>query len=583
MAAGAVTRELPRTGLPREGTRPAVFRRLLGTLAVVAVIAVQAFLSLRLLRTAGLASGDESLYIYSGHQEIYELFHGGGSPYYEEWVSGAPVLYPVLAAMVDQVGGLVLVRLMSLVFMLGVTWLLYATARRIFGYWPALAAIGLFTGLGISHSLGVLATYDALALLLMATAAYCAVRAADGDARWLLAVPLVLVAANAVKYASALFDPVVIGLAALMFKGQWRRIGWRVASLAAATGLLLVVVVFLAGTAYWHGILFTTLARPSGSAGAAYGWDQATPAQVFRYSWSLIGLVVVLGFSGLAVAFAVERRRGVAPAQLALLALLAVAGTLVTVENMHLHSSTSVSKHDDFGAWFTCIAAGYALARVVEVVPRWQLRIPAAIVVFAAVFWVGTQYTENGHLTAPEAAAQAFDARTYKTIASWIRTPDGLYVPGGRYLLGGLQDTQLLYSQHLNIMWWQYTDDNWIKYPIPGRGGNAAGSVHGLSCYKLAPGCMYLLGISGYQAAIRAHWFTLISMFGEHETYQDAAILATIRSDPQYVQVSVEGGEPTFVYAPAYPRLARDLHATRHLERDRHAKRHRADLINKEI
>ena len=60
---------------------------------------------------------------------IHELWHGGGSPYYETFFSGAPVLYPVLAAMLDHVGGLVLVRLMSGVFMLGATWLLYATTR----------------------------------------------------------------------------------------------------------------------------------------------------------------------------------------------------------------------------------------------------------------------------------------------------------------------------------------------------------------------------------------------------------------------------------------------------------------------
>ena len=110
-------------------------------------------MSFRLLH-ASFANGDESLYIYSGHQLIHEFWHGGGSPYYETYFSGAPVIYPVLAAMADHIGGLVLVRLMSLAFILTATGLLYATARRLFGYWPAVVAIGLFAALGITQSLG---------------------------------------------------------------------------------------------------------------------------------------------------------------------------------------------------------------------------------------------------------------------------------------------------------------------------------------------------------------------------------------------------------------------------------------------
>ena len=88
-----------------------------------------------------------------------------------------PVIYPVLAAMLDHLGGLTLVRLVSGVFMLTATGLLYATARHLFGYWPAVIAAGLFASLGITQGLGAYATFDAMALMLMAFAAYCAVRA----------------------------------------------------------------------------------------------------------------------------------------------------------------------------------------------------------------------------------------------------------------------------------------------------------------------------------------------------------------------------------------------------------------------
>ena len=86
-------------------------------LPLAVILAVQTVLSARLIPLS-IATGDESLYIYSGHQLIYEMWHGGGSPYYETFFSGSPYLYPVMAAVIDHVGGLAAVRLASLFFML---------------------------------------------------------------------------------------------------------------------------------------------------------------------------------------------------------------------------------------------------------------------------------------------------------------------------------------------------------------------------------------------------------------------------------------------------------------------------------
>jgi hypothetical protein len=67
------------------------------------------------------------------------------------------------------------------------------------------------------------------------------------------------------------------------------------------------------------------------------------------------------------------------------------------------------------------------------------------------------------------------------------------------------------------------------------------------------PGCVYLEGAAGYAAAIRAHWFALVTLDGNHGLGTDAAILAAVRSVPGYVQVSDQGGAPTFIYTPDYP------------------------------
>jgi hypothetical protein len=114
-------------------------------------------------------------------------------------------------------------------------------------------------------------------------------------------------------------------------------------------------------------------------------------------------------------------------------------------------------------------------------------------------------------------------------------------------------------AEESRIAWWQYFDDIYVKYPVPGRGGDAHGQVPGLACGgsgqppATAPGCVYLEGAAGYTAAVRAHWFALVTLDGNHGLDTDTAIRAAVRSVPGYVQVSDQGGAPTFVYAPDYP------------------------------
>jgi hypothetical protein len=63
---------------------------------------------------------------------------------------------------------------------------------------------------------------------------------------------------------------------------------------------------------------------------------------------------------------------------------------------------------------------------------------------------------------------------------------------------------------------------------------------------------MCLEGIAGYRAAIHAHWFTLISLVGDHGTAQDTTIEQIVEKTPGYVLLTRLGGEPTWIYAPAY-------------------------------
>ena len=59
---------------------------------LIVILAGQTVLSARIIPLS-IASGDESLYIYSGHQLIYELWHGGGSPFYETFFVNIHPIY----------------------------------------------------------------------------------------------------------------------------------------------------------------------------------------------------------------------------------------------------------------------------------------------------------------------------------------------------------------------------------------------------------------------------------------------------------------------------------------------------------
>ena len=97
---------------------------------LLAVLTVQAALSGSLVRTR-TAFGDEALYLSAGHLEWSHWLHGTQIPAYQTWFSGAPVIYPPLGAIADSLGGLAAARLLSLVFMLGVTWFAWSTAARL--------------------------------------------------------------------------------------------------------------------------------------------------------------------------------------------------------------------------------------------------------------------------------------------------------------------------------------------------------------------------------------------------------------------------------------------------------------------
>jgi 4-amino-4-deoxy-L-arabinose transferase-like glycosyltransferase len=343
---------------------------------LVGVLVIQAALTLRLI-WSNTAFEDEALYLWSGHLEWARWVHGMPVPAFQTWFSGAPVLYPALGAIADSAGGLAAARLLSMLAMTGVTCCLWGTARRLVGGRAALVAVAMFATLAGTAFLGAFATYDALALLLLTAATLVAVQAGVGPAgeqgeRGLvlgragqqgergrhgpglartaaacLLAGVLLGVACAVKYATALFCPVVVVIAVLAARRQVR-----VAALAAiAGGWLLTVAAGLAagGSPYWHGILVTTLNRAPAT---------SSPWTVLKLSYIWTAFIVFLALLAIVVSGRETRRNRW------LLRVLAMAILLVPAEQARIGTTVSLHKHVVFGAWFASMAAAYVLARL---------------------------------------------------------------------------------------------------------------------------------------------------------------------------------------------------------------------------
>jgi len=332
---------------------------------LVAVLAVQAALSLRLVG-ADTAFEDEATYLWAGHLEWANWLHGAPIPPFSSYFSGAPVIYPPIGALADSIGGLAGARILSLIFMLGATTLLWGATGRLYGRRAAFFAAALFAVFGPTLHLGAFATYDAMSLFLVALATWLVVRAGDsGDATGrMVAAGAVLALANATAYSSALFDPIVVLLALLTAVPNpgGKVAARRVASLIIGLVVLLLAGLLIGGSSYVGGFERTTLARAPGA---------ASPLTVLADSWYWAGLIVVVAICGVIISGVGRQGR----ARTWLLAVLTIAAILGPLEQAQLHTADSLNKHIGLGAWFAAIAAGYAVDWFVASAPAGRNRV----------------------------------------------------------------------------------------------------------------------------------------------------------------------------------------------------------------
>ncbi|NEB78095.1 glycosyltransferase family 39 protein [Streptomyces sp. SID14478] len=337
--------------------------KLLGRWVLLCVLLIQTGLSLRL---RGTAFQDEALYITAGHYEVGNILHGTPVPGdFEGYFSGYPKLYPVLAAVVDSYAGLAGVRIVSLLFMLGATALLYATTRRMFHVRAALGAAALFSVIQSTVFLGNFATFDAAAIFLLALSMWIVVRTGRSSSAMVVLAAPPAVLAFATKYAAGLFLPTLVVLAVLT---AYRYRGLRALARGALLGVAMGVL-FGAGYLYTGslgGISQTTTNRAKGA---------DTALTILQHSTEWGGLMFLAALGG-SLAYALRPTMGEMPwvvdrqgpgrlRRITLGVLLTGTVLLAPAYQIHLQTEISLFKHVGFGLLFAGPMAGLGLSRLV--------------------------------------------------------------------------------------------------------------------------------------------------------------------------------------------------------------------------
>ena len=344
-------------------------------LGLLAVLLVQSALALRLV-WSNTAFQDEAEYLWYGHMEWRHWLHGTPLPL--NYLSGSPLIYPPIGALADSVGGLVGARLLSLGFMLCATGLLYATASRLFSQRAGLIGAAMFVAVGPTTDMSAWATYDPMAICVMALASWLAVRAARSRASevWIVLAAVAMVLADGTKWVTVLWSPIIVALVVLTAPTGWALAVARGARLLSyAVAVAAPALFLLGGRVSLSDVTTTTTQRGSGGDDRLSVLWNATP---------LIAVVVAVALLGFVLAW--REREGRRPL---LCAVLVVAGLLAPAFQAYDQTTVSQYKHVVFGLWFASMGAGYALSKAVVVNPAKGWRVGIAAAVFTGLLGYG--------------------------------------------------------------------------------------------------------------------------------------------------------------------------------------------------
>lgn len=334
-------------------------RRVRPTFAEAVALAIVLLYQWSIART--LVNGafvDEATYIVAGR-----ALRAGTAAVstFATYFSGAPFLYPPLAALADTVGGLSAARDVSAVLVWIATLAVFAATRRLFA--SGVAAVGaaaLFAVSAPAVFLARLATYDAASLALLAIAfAFASGMGSASRARRLalgIGAGVALGLAGGAKYAALLYAP-TIGAVVALAPGIARSARARAFDVAvvALTAIVVVAVIARVGGVepMARGFVSTTLTRaaPSG----------ASIASVLSVVFALGGAVLLVALPALALRVRASR---------SLVLVLVASALLAPINHARLHEMVSLHKHVAFALLFAAPTAGATIGAFWASAPR---------------------------------------------------------------------------------------------------------------------------------------------------------------------------------------------------------------------
>jgi putative flippase GtrA/glycosyltransferase involved in cell wall biosynthesis len=342
---------------------------------LIAICAVQTALSLTLV-WSNTAYVDEADYLSAGRLEIAHWLHKTSWPstFAYEHFSGSPAIYPPLGALAAGVGGVAGARILSLVFMLAATILLYLTASRLIGRTGALFAASLWA-LSEPVIRMAFATFDPLSVLLTALSSWLIVQAGCRRHRGELvaAAAVTLAFANVTSYSGIIIDPLVIAFATLVWLRSMGKqqslscVAWLTGTWALSFGLLMTF------SHSWAGFLSTVLVRSApGNLGAS---------SVLSSIWAYSGLIISFAVVGAIVCHQSDRKD-----RAALLMVLCFAPFIVPVVQLNDQTVSSIDIKLAYGIWFVAIPAGYACAKFIRWLPGARRSLAAVCCAVALIY-----------------------------------------------------------------------------------------------------------------------------------------------------------------------------------------------------
>ena len=487
-------------------------------LPLAVILSVQTWLSMRLVYR-NTAFVDEATYLSAGHYLLHAWFHRATDMHFATYYSGAPVIYPPLAAVANNLGGLAGARYLSMGFMLVATTLAYAIAKRMWGRPAGWLAGGLFVTTQGTQFLGSFATYDAMALMLIAVGAWVVVRASVGPrvSSWIFVGVAALVFANATKYASALYDPVVLALAFFVIAAyHGARVAFRFSAMFGAFLVIGVTVALaIAPRSYMKGISSTTTNRAA---------SNAPPWMVLQLSWRWIGLIGCLAAAAAVAALVSTRRGRVRWPTVGILVVCAGAVWLAPLNQARIDTATSLSKHVTFGAWFGAVAGGWLFSGLIKSsrharrVSFLNLSLTAVACAVAAVALVPAGKTGT-------AQAQRLDSEwsnSAEVIGALRPLVDHAHGP---ILMDNAEVARYYLEDKVALPRW--VDTFYYAFTPPGR--------H-----------THLVGNHAYTAAVDDGVFSVIALDYGEQIHVDRAIAAAVHSSGRYSWVGDYTGHDTF-------------------------------------